>query len=341
MMDSGRIGERNDSASNLVTTSATTIATAMPQNRRRLAPFAIFFLRLAADAQPCVRQRIEPLEPDLLATLLALAKLVRRLVQPPQGLVHVPEVAALLRSEQERLLALHGIRALIGHVEGVAREVAVGRLQARVEGLIVVAELLHYSSALLQQPLFQVGELLLIEALGRFGFGFRRHYRVPPFRPSWRRSAIVTRRASMSTSRFRSASSSTAPRTILRVSVSPSTKLWNADTAATISAAPATLSSMRVVYSYPASLRRRWTRFTSSRARPSWIRSSVSRGSTAATYGPSACTAQSLTTSRVTSTSSGRNSKSPDRTGSPRSSASSASAVSWDTAAAARGVSFL
>src|SRR5256885_12457606 len=34
-------------------------------------------------------------------------------------------------------------------------------------------------------------------------------------------------------------------------------------------------------------LRRRCTRFTSSRARPSWIRSSVSRGSTAATYGPS------------------------------------------------------
>src|SRR3989454_1184614 len=88
---------------------------------------------------------------------------------------------------------------------------------------------------------------------------------------------------------------------------------------------------MRVVYSYPASLRRRWTRFTSSRARPSWIRSSVSRGSTAATYGPSACTAQSLTTSRVTSTSSGRNSKSPDRTGSPRSSACSSAAVSCDT----------
>src|SRR6266702_4080904 len=49
--------------------------------------------------------------------------------------------------------------------------------------------------------------------------------------------------------------------------------------------APATLSSMRVVYSYPASLRRRCTRFTSSRASPSWIRSSDSRGSTAAPYG--------------------------------------------------------
>src|ERR1700747_1421546 len=140
MMDSGRIGERNDSASNLVATSATTTAPAMPQNRRRLAPFAIFFLRLAADAQPCVRQRVEPLAPDLLATLLALAELVGRLVQPPQGLGHVPEVAPLLRSDTDPLLALQGVRALIGHVEGVAREVAVGRLEARVEGLIVVAE---------------------------------------------------------------------------------------------------------------------------------------------------------------------------------------------------------
>src|SRR5204862_6876940 len=128
---------------------------------------------------------VEPLEADLFAALLALTEFLRRLEQSPQRLVHMPEVAPLLRGEQERLLALHGIGALIGHVERVAREVAVGRLQARVEGFIVVAELLHYSGALLVEALLEVGELLLAQAtLGRlrfgFGLGFRRHYRVPP-----------------------------------------------------------------------------------------------------------------------------------------------------------------
>src|SRR5882672_7311910 len=80
----------------------------------------------------------------------------------------------------------------------------------------------------------------------------------------------------MSTSRCKSGSSSAAPapNTIRRASVSPSTNAWNALVAATTSSAPATLNSMRVVYSYPASLRRRCTRFTTSRARPSCSRSS-------------------------------------------------------------------
>src|SRR5882672_4922477 len=347
MTRTGRWRASRDSARSLVTRSAATTSPAVVQNSRRSAALAIFFLRFALDAQPGVRQRVEPLEADLVAALLALAEFLRRLKQPPERLVHVPEVTPFLRREQERLLALHGVGALIGHVEGVAREVSVGRLQARVEGLVVVAELLHHPGALFVEALLEMGQLLLVQgALGRLGFGlslrFRRHYRVPPFRPSCRRSATVTRRASMSISRVTSAPSSTVPSTSRRASVSPSTNPWKADTAAMISCAPATLSSMRVVYSYPASLRRRWTRFTSSRARPSWIRSSVNRGSTAATYGPSACTAQSLTTSRVTSTSSGRNSNSPSpgRTGSPRSSACSSAAVSCDTAAAARGVSF-
>src|SRR5204863_4436922 len=131
------------------------------------------------------------------------------------------------------LLALHRVGALIGHVEGVAREVAVGRLQTRVEGLVVVAELLHHPGALLVETLLEVGELLLVQtALGRldfdFGLGFRRHYRVPPFRPSSRRSAIVTRRASMSTSRVTSAPSSTAPSTSLRASGPSSPNACNA-----------------------------------------------------------------------------------------------------------------
>src|SRR2546430_7195012 len=72
-------------------------------------------------------QRVESLESDLFAALLALAEFLRRLEQAPQGLVHVPEVAPFLRGEQEGLLALHGVGALIRHVERVAREVAVGR----------------------------------------------------------------------------------------------------------------------------------------------------------------------------------------------------------------------
>src|SRR5881296_2824765 len=240
--------------------------------------------------------------------------------QEGRYLWHVPEVAALLRREQERLLPLHGVGPLVRHVERVAREIAVGGLEARVEGLAVIPELLHHPGALFEQALLEMRQLLLVEALARLRFGFGRHYRVPPFRPSWRRSAMVTRRASMSTSRVRSASANTSPKTTFRASVSPATKPWNADTAATMSSAPATLSSMRVVYSYPASLRSRCTRFTNSRASPSCTRSCESRGSTAATYGPSACTAQSLTTSRVTVTSSGCSANPPIRTGSPRSS---------------------
>src|SRR3989441_12560730 len=262
MTRTGRWRASRDSATSLVTRSAATTAPAVVQNSRRSAALAIFFLRFALDAQPGVGQRVEPLETDVFAALLALAEFLRRLKQPPERLVHVPEVAPFLRGEQERLLAFHGVGALIRHVERVAREVAVGRLQAGVEGLVVVAELLHHPSALLVETLLQVGQLLLAQApLGRLGFGFRlgfrRHYRVPPFRPSCRRSARATRRASMSTSRVTSASSSTVPSTSRRASVSPSTNPWNADTAAMISSAPAKLSSMRVVYSYPASLRRR------------------------------------------------------------------------------------
>src|SRR5207247_1387778 len=82
-------------ATTLVTTSATRTAAAAAQNRRRSAPFAIFLFRLAADAQPGVREGVQPVEADVLAALLALTVLLRRGVQAAQRLVHVPEVAAL------------------------------------------------------------------------------------------------------------------------------------------------------------------------------------------------------------------------------------------------------
>src|SRR5204862_281113 len=135
----GRVGASHASASSLVARSATTTTAAVPQNTRRSATLAIFLLGLALDAEPGVRQRVEPLEHDVLAALLALDELLGRLIQP--------------------------------------------------------------------------------------------------------------RRASMSSPRGPAASPTPLPSTSLRARVSPSTKLSNADTAATTSAAPATLNSMRVVYS--------------------------------------------------------------------------------------------
>src|SRR5690349_15041644 len=129
----GRVGASHASASSLVARSATTTAAAVPQNTRRSASLAIFLLGFALDAEARVRERVEPLEENVLAALLALTELLRCLVQPPQGLVDVPQVAALLRGEEERFLAFHGIRPLVRHVERVAREIAVRRLQARVE----------------------------------------------------------------------------------------------------------------------------------------------------------------------------------------------------------------
>src|SRR5262245_34496539 len=226
MIWSGRRRARNDSAISLVTKSAMTTASAVPQNSRRSAAFTIFFPGLAFDAETGVGKRVETVEADRLAALLAAAELLRRAVEPAQRLVHVPEVAPFLRREQERLLALHRVGALVGHMERVAGEIAVGRLEARVERFAVVPQLLDHARPLFEQPLFEMGQLLFIQTgFGLHLRGFRRHYLVPPFLPSWRRSPIVTWRPSMSTSRCKSGSSSVAaaPSTIRRASTSPST----------------------------------------------------------------------------------------------------------------------
>src|SRR5205085_769385 len=71
--------------------------------------------------------------------------------------------------EEERLLALHRVGPLVGHVERVRAQIAVALLLARAEGLAVVTELLEDPLALLQQPLLEVAELLLghrLELLG-------------------------------------------------------------------------------------------------------------------------------------------------------------------------------
>src|SRR5882762_7517016 len=98
MTRTGRCRASRDSARSLVTRSATTTAPAVVQNSRRSAAFSIFFLRFALDAQPGVRQRVESLEADLFAALLALAEFLRRLKQPPQRLVRSEEHTSELQS---------------------------------------------------------------------------------------------------------------------------------------------------------------------------------------------------------------------------------------------------
>src|ERR1043165_5636659 len=147
-----------------------TTAAAVPQNSRRSAAFTIFLFRLALDAEPRVRQRVQTIEADLLAALLALAEALGRLVQPAQRFVHVPQVAAFLRREQECFLPLHRVGALVGHMEGIAREISVGGLQARVERLAVMAQLLDHAGPLLEQPLLEMAQLFLVEAALAFTF---------------------------------------------------------------------------------------------------------------------------------------------------------------------------
>src|SRR2546426_6603915 len=74
------------------------MAAVVTQKSRRSAPFAIFLFRLAPDAQARVRQRIQSLEADLFAALLAPPELLRSLVEPAQGLVDVPEEITRLNS---------------------------------------------------------------------------------------------------------------------------------------------------------------------------------------------------------------------------------------------------
>src|SRR5919206_4612314 len=100
------------------------MAIATVQNSEALAlPFPIFLLLLARDAEPRVRQGVQAVVVDLLAATVTLAEGLRRAIEPPQGLVDVPEEAPLLTREQERLLPLHRVGALVRHVERVRAQV--------------------------------------------------------------------------------------------------------------------------------------------------------------------------------------------------------------------------
>src|SRR5215217_4903707 len=128
------------SAISLVIRSSTTVPTAAAIKTRRSgaairgsAAFAIFLFLLAGNAEPGMRQGVQPFEVDLLAALLAVTKFLGIAVEPPQRLVHMPEIPALLRGKEELLLPLHRVGSLIRHMEGIGREIAVGGLQRGVE----------------------------------------------------------------------------------------------------------------------------------------------------------------------------------------------------------------
>src|SRR5688572_17795034 len=251
------------SATSLVAKSSATTTSAVIQKRRRSAALAILFLLLAGDAQAGVGQRVEPLEPDLLAAVVAVAELVGAAVQPPERLVHMPEIPPLLRGEEKLLLALHGVGALVGHVEGVGGQIAVGGLERAVEGLVVIPELLHHARPLFDQTLLQMGQLLLVHATSVV--------KVPPPWPdsSERRTPTTTARLSISNCCCVSGVGARRPISSRRARVSCRIASACARTASSAARSPSIHRFMRVVYSYPASRRSRWIRLTTSRARPS------------------------------------------------------------------------
>src|SRR5829696_4482602 len=180
MTDCGENGGSEFSAIIFVTTSATTMNATTGQNTTALGPLllGIFLALLALDAVPRMRERIEPLERNLLTTVVAFPERLGCPVQSSERCVDVPEEAAFLAREQERLLALHGVRALVGHVERVGAQVTIRRLWRGPERLVVMAKLLKHSAALLEQALLEVLEILLVHAfrLLRAAGGWHRYW---------------------------------------------------------------------------------------------------------------------------------------------------------------------
>src|SRR5260370_7934242 len=119
----------------LVTKSATTTAVPVPQNNRRSAALSIFLFGLALDAEAGVGERVEAIEADGLAALLAQTEALGGAVEAAQRLVHVPQVAPFLRGKEERLLPLHRLGALIGHVERVPPQAALRSPSPPVQSL--------------------------------------------------------------------------------------------------------------------------------------------------------------------------------------------------------------
>src|SRR4029077_5311775 len=150
-------GDSVAAAMSFVTRSSATTVIRVPQKRGGLGlALSIFFALLALDAIPGVRKRVETLEADLPAAVVALAELLGIAIEPSKRFVDVPEETTFLAREQKRLLALHCVGSLIGHVERICAQIAVRTLRCRPESLVVVAQLLQHALPLLEETLLEV-----------------------------------------------------------------------------------------------------------------------------------------------------------------------------------------
>ena len=80
-------------------------------------PLSIFLALLALDAISGVGQRVETLVADLATAIVALAELLGIPIEAAQRFVDVPEESSFLAREEKSFLALHGVGALVRHVE--------------------------------------------------------------------------------------------------------------------------------------------------------------------------------------------------------------------------------
>src|SRR5450759_3392927 len=170
-------GDSDAAAISLVTRSSATTVISVPQKRGGLGlALSIFFTLLAFDAIPGVRQRVETLEADLSAAVVTLAELLGIAIEPSERFVDVPEETAFLAREQKRLLALHCVRSLVCHVEGIRAQIAVRTLWSRSESLVVVPQLLEDALPLLEQALLKMLKALLRHRLRFLAVGCSCHF---------------------------------------------------------------------------------------------------------------------------------------------------------------------
>src|SRR6266550_1057860 len=147
-------------------TSATTITTTTDQKSGGLdLPLCIFLTLLAIDAVSRVWQRVQPLVRNILSAIVTHAECLGRAIKPSQSFVQMPEESSLLACKEKCFFSLHRVGALIGHMERVRAQVAVGALRRRAERLVVMPELFQHATTLLHQSLLEMIEHLLGQRL--------------------------------------------------------------------------------------------------------------------------------------------------------------------------------
>src|SRR5216683_5174919 len=130
-------------------TSATITTTTDQKSGGLDLPLCIFLTLLAIDAVSRVWQRVQPLVRNILSAIVAHAERLGRAIKSSKSFVQMPEESALLTREEKCFFSLHRVGALIGHVERVRTQVAVGTLRSRAERLVVMPELFQYATTFL------------------------------------------------------------------------------------------------------------------------------------------------------------------------------------------------